>query len=329
MDFIERIKNISIMDLAERMGYTPVRIGSHYYSLKEHDSVRIKPEVNAFWRNSTGKSGSVIDFAMEFGGYDRRGAIRELAKMYNIQNDGAGIQRTGNAPQGSGHKVTAAATAAARKPKVLELPPHGIDNKKVWRYLTLDRAIEPTVVRYFVAKGYLYQDVRGNCVFKTDKFGCLRSTGGKKFAIDVPGCDYDIGFFIRPNEDANVLIVAEGVIDIMSIMSQIAKEGGKYTDYSYLALSGVSKLPALFNHLRTDPRFFAVIIAMDNDTPGNIAADAAEERLCEIGFNGRYHKLIVPELPDGNDWNDYLKAVRGKPVEKAISPILDRLKGDF
>lgn len=61
-------RQISIVDYAQRMGYTIEQKG-RYYSLKEHDSVRIDPERNCFWRNSgIGKntSGSIIDFAAEF-----------------------------------------------------------------------------------------------------------------------------------------------------------------------------------------------------------------------------------------------------------------------
>lgn len=61
-------QKIKIVDYAREMGYTVERKG-RYYSFQEHDSVRIDPERNCFWRNS-GKgittSGSIIDFAMEF-----------------------------------------------------------------------------------------------------------------------------------------------------------------------------------------------------------------------------------------------------------------------
>lgn len=39
---LEEIKKISITEYARQMGFTPVKIGS-YYTLKEHDSVRIDP----------------------------------------------------------------------------------------------------------------------------------------------------------------------------------------------------------------------------------------------------------------------------------------------
>lgn len=329
MGFIERIKDIPITDFAERMGYTLVEKGSRYRSLKEHDSVMINIEKNAFWRNSKfqrgekGSAGSVIDFAIEFCGYrDHKEAIRELARMYNIQSDPSEEKR-GNQVERRPQKTTVNEKAVVKEPKVLALPHRDTNNKRVFRYLIQERNVDASVVRYFVAKGYLYQDEHCNCVFKTDKFACLRSTGGKKFAIDVSGCDYNECFFIHPNDKANTLIVAESVIDIMSIMSQMVKEGRRYTDYSYLALAGVGKLPSLFIHLTKEPKFHSVILALDNDEWGEKTTRIAADGLVEFGFNGRY---AVATAPSGKDWNEYRQSQKDcETAEKILSPVLDRL----
>lgn len=323
MDFIESIKAIPIVDYAERMGFSPVRMGNRYYSLREHDSVRISIEKNCFWRNSRyqygekGAAGSIIDFAMEFCGYDRRDAIRELARMYNIQPDTAGNMRAAKPPVQ--HRVSQP-EVKAKKP--LDLPPRAADDKAVFRYLCRERKIDVSVIRYFLAKGLLYQDERNNCVFATDKFACKRSTGGKKFAIDVSGCDYDECFFICPSEKVDTIFVAESVIDIMSIMSQLAKEGKRYTQYCYLALAGVSKLPSLFYHLRQSRGLKNVVLSLDNDEGGNRATAAAEDWLLNNGFNGRY---AVAMAPSGKDWNEYIQSGAKDVV---LSPIINRVKPD-
>lgn len=330
MGFIADIKAIPITDFAERMGYTLKRLGSRYYTLREHDSVRISIEKNAFWRNSKfqqgekGSAGSVIDFAIEFCGYDRKEAIRELARMYNIRSDPLdGIEHHKTELKQGGIKRAENPIAVNEEKKILNLPPRAADNKAIFRYLCRVRNIDISVIRYFLAKGYLYQDDHNNCVFKTDKFACKRSTGGKKFAIDVEGCDYDECFFIRPSDKANTLIVAESVIDIMSIMSQIAREGKRYTNYSYLALAGVNKLPSLFIHLLKDRGFNAVILGMDNDEFGERATRIAETGLIEYGFNGRY---AVAAAPSGKDWNEYIQSQRGvDTVNFVLSAILNQL----
>ena len=65
-------ENISIVDYASSIGFTPVRKGK-YYSLKEHDSIIIDTHKNVYWQNSIsgygkciGEMGSIIDFAMKF-----------------------------------------------------------------------------------------------------------------------------------------------------------------------------------------------------------------------------------------------------------------------
>ena len=72
---------VAIVDIAKYIGYTPKRIGS-YYSLKEHDSVRIDPRKNLFVQNSTGKGGSVVDFVMTFNDMTYKEAM-DLLREYS------------------------------------------------------------------------------------------------------------------------------------------------------------------------------------------------------------------------------------------------------
>jgi len=305
MSFLDNVKAIPITDYAARIGFTVVRKGARYCSLREHDSLMIDTQKNAYWHNSVfrrgmrGGAGSVIDFAMEFSGYATvNEALRGLAVMYGIEGEQtAKVQ----------YKRPEAAQADARPKREvgnLDLPEKADKNNAVYRYLYHERKIEQSVIRYFFAKGMLYQDVRSNCVFVSNRFGCIRSTGGKRFVIDVAGCDYDECFYFKPSQAADTIIVAESVIDIMSIMSVFVREKKKYTQYAYLALSGTNKLPSLFYHLDKDPGITKVMLALDNDEAGSKALMAAEEELIERGMNGRF---TVFSAPEGKDWNDYLK----------------------
>lgn len=324
MGFCESVKAVPITDYAERCGYTVIRKGK-YYSLKEHDSVIINTEKNCFWRNSRfqkgykGSAGSVIDFAIEFcGARDAKEAMRQIASVYGIEGDKEPrvvYRKPAVEPQ----------KRPERKAGNVLLPEKDADNKRVYAYLLKTRRIEQVVIRYFLGKKMLYQDTHKNCVFHTGTtFGCLRGTEtNKKFILDLEGCDYDECFFIRPNAKANTLIVAESVIDVMSIMSQLVKEGKRFTDYSYLALSGVGKMPSLFIHLLKDKRFNAVVLAFDNDEGGEKATRIAENGLVEYGFNGRY---AIASAPSGKDWNEYVQSEYGvEPTEQVLSPILNKL----
>ena len=305
MGFIDSIKSVPITDYAQRCGYTLVRKGQRYVSLKEHDSVMIDTYKNCFWRNSVfrrgmrGGSGSIIDFAIEFQGYDQNKALREIALMYGISGD--------EEPKERAYKpVPKPAEAPKREVGDLDLPQRADNAKAVYRYLLRERKIDRSVIRYFLAKKMLYQDAEHeNCVFVSHKFACLRSTGGKKFAIDVKGCDYNECFFFRPKKEAQTLIVAESVIDIMSIMTQFVREKKRYTDYCYLALAGTNKLPSLFYHLEKELDISRIMLAFDNDDAGQTAQIAACEGLSEMGFTG---EVEIFNAPSGKDWNDYVKA---------------------
>lgn len=317
MDYIEAIKQIPIDEFAERLGYTTVSRGSRYVSLREHDSVMIDRERNAFWRNSRyqrgqkGAAGSIIDFAVEFCGCDQKQAIQFIGDMYGLRREDYTAE----------NKMGPMKQAREYKPvkKEFTLPPKAEDNRAVIRYLCAERKIDISVVMYFIRHGYLYQDVRRNCVFKTEKFACKRSTGSRKFAGDVEGCDYSECFFIRPNEEANTLVVCEGVIDVMSVMHQLMAEGLKYTAFSYLALAGTGKLPALFNQLKNHPAITNVVMALDGDESGMKATALAEDKLVELGYNGRF---CVAYAPDCKDWNEFVQSGRKDAV---LAPLLKGL----
>lgn len=311
MSFLDSIKAIPVTDLAERMGYSLVRKG-RYYSLKEHDSVIIDTTKNCFWRNSRfahgfkGGAGSVIDFMMEFGGEsDYKSAMRRIALMYGIEGDKppSVAYKTRKPPQ--------ARKPQAKKPLLekVVMPERNKKNDDVFRYL-LARGISRNVIRYFLAREMLYEDVRRNCVFVSPRrdFGCIRSTGENRFVKDLDGSDYDQCFFFKGRENAKRLYVAESVIDIMSVMTYLQMQGEWYGNYAYLATSGANKIHSLFCHIKRERSIREVILCLDRDEAG-VAADAkAIGGLKEIGFRGAYRVEKAP-VEKYNDWNDYIRSL--------------------
>lgn len=310
--FLDNIKAIPITDLAGRMNYTLVRKG-RYYSLKEHDSVIIDTQKNCFWRNSRfskgfkGGAGSSIDFMMEFGGEpDYKSAMRRLALMYGIEGD--------KPPQTAYRKIETpqAKLQAAKKekrifPGKVDLPKKSGRNNDVFRYL-MGRGISASVIKYFLARKMLYEDVRKNCVFvsPTMDFACVRSTGEQRFIGDCEGSNYDECFFFKGRADAKKLIVAESVIDIMSIMTYIQMQGKWYGNYAYLALAGTNKVHSLFVHLSRESQVREVILCFDRDEAGEKANENAIKGMKEMGFSGVW-KIEKP--PSGKDWNDYIRTL--------------------
>ena len=197
---LEKLKDISIVDYAERIGLTPIRVGS-YYSLKEHDSVRINPHRNVFFRNSTGEKGSIIDFVMAMRGVSFGAAIKELNGNFGSLE--LIEKREMNYPDKD-------------KPTSLQLPKKAADMKNVFAYLVKTRCISQKLVQELVDRDMLYQDDINNCVFVSRNeenvavFVTIRGTNTyKRWVGDVSGCDYSHSFFI--DNGADKLVVAESV----------------------------------------------------------------------------------------------------------------------
>lgn len=295
-------ENISIVDYAAKIGYTPIKKGK-YYSLKEHDSIMIDTSKNVYWQNSIpgcanciGEQGTVIDFAIKFNNMSLYEVIKEFESDFPRE-----------------YISTSKKHAITVKNEKLMLPEKDTNMQKIFAYLIKTRCIAQKVVQDMVDRKMLYQDIHGNCVFvgydidEKNKpiFGCLRGTNTyKKFIGDVSGCDYDKCFYI--NNSKEILIITESVIDAMSIMTLM---GAKYKNYNYLALGGVGKWEAVKTYLDTG-EIKKVIIATDNDDGGIAAA----QQMC-LYFR-EMHPYIVRQwkLPDktyGKDWNKVLQVLRG------------------
>lgn len=290
---IDEIKQIPIQEYASRIGYTPKKVGS-YYTLAEHDSVRIDTEKNAFIQNSSGKKGSIIDFVMHFENVDTATAIKKLSSYIGTDFVFSNFRQE---------------QTAEKEVQELILPEKNDHMKNVYAYLINTRKIDFDIVKKWANDGLLFQDKHNNCVFVTnDKdgkpvFASQRGTNTfKTFKADVKGSNYDVCHFI--NNNAKNLVVCEGVIDLMSIQT-IFKDNGKNIDnYNYLSLNGVAKTNAITNALICSPTE-KVILATDNDKAGLQARINLKEAINNINNNIEIVEFIPP---NEKDWNAELVA---------------------
>lgn len=291
---LEEIKKISITEYARQMGFTPVKIGS-YYTLKEHDSVRIDPRKNIFFRNSTGDRGTVIDFVMAFKGVSCGEAIKllcdeiELPKVYKEQN---------SVPQ---------------KKKELILPAKARNMKNVFAYLVKTRCINQKIVQEMVDRDMLYQDERNNCVFLSRNengksvFATVRGTNtDKKWVGDVSGCDYSHSFFI--DNCSRNLIVTESVIDAMSMMDIKEQKGENHQEYNYLSVSGLGKSREALGYHLGKTLYDIVFLAFDNDDKGREIAKEMKKHIESINQDISV-SMLIPEA--AKDWNEELQKEKG------------------
>lgn len=291
---LEEIKKISITECARQMGFTPVKIGS-YYTLKEHDSVRIDPRKNIFFRNSTGDRGTVIDFVMAFKGVSCGEVIKllcdeiELPKVYKEQN---------SVPQ---------------KKKELILPAKARNMKNVFAYLVKTRCINQKIVQEMVDRDMLYQDKRNNCVFVSRNengksvFASVRGTNtDKKWVGDVSGCDYSHSFFI--DNCSRNLIVTESVIDAMSMMDIKEQRGENHQEYNYLSVSGLGKSREALGYHLGKTLYDIVFLAFDNDDKGREIAKEMKKHIESINQDISV-SMLIPEA--AKDWNEELQKEKG------------------
>ena len=310
-DIYSRIKReISILDYAPMHGIQLQRVG-RYYTMQGHDSVRIDPDRNCFWRNSgIGQTteGSVIDFATAFvHGEDLHAALSELTALTGAATPGIREER-------AAQQSVSVKGRQERKSLQEALPSRARNMHRAYAYLTQTRYIDQDIVQDFVNRKMLYQDVRGNCVFvaydekKEPVFANFRGTLSEvKFLGDVPGSNYQKGFYI--NNGAKKLVVTESVIDAMSVMTILHGQGIDYKEYDYLPLSGAAKHTPLMEHLKADPKE-EVLLALDHDLTGVKDMKVLHDRL--IGDLGMEEGQVTYHVPAGKDWNQDLAEKAGK-----------------
>lgn len=300
-DIIDRIKQeISLLRVAEDCGYTPHKTGNHY-KLKEHDSLMIYPDTNSYYRFSTGRGGSAIDFLMEMQGMSQATAIRTLADML----DDRPVQRQRQE-----------LPVAPEPPKELELPPASSGKyARAMAYLTKTRCIDPEVVTALMRnKGhgsYLYQDDRNNVVFVgvdadgKAAYATRRSTlTTSSFKGEARGSDGGVGWLV--DHHAEKLYVTESAIDAMSLMTMRKQAGQNIDSASYLSLGGVGKLAALEYCLQHHPEIREVVAVCDRDEAGRQCNDSIE-----LLVRQHFHGVTATRFTDFGD-------AKAKDVNEAL-----------
>ena len=312
----EMINNAQKMDLLtylkEFEPHELVYRGHNEYTTVTHDSLKIS---NGMWRwFSRGISHrSALDYLIHVKGMEFYDAVVYMNS----------INRTG-------HAVLAIAMVSrpqqAQKEKAaFILPVANTDNRRVIAYL-LSRGIGREIIDYCITHGMLYESKDyHNAVFvgkdNTGKarFATQRGThSGSAFRVDVEGSDKRYSFSLAPNSKNETLYLFESAIDALSHATLYKMEGRNWQDHHRLSLSGITvidpekhsdpdecrPLPAaLATYLESSLHIKEIIICMDNDEPGRIAAGQIIHTLQKEGYGVKY----VPP-PAGKDYNDHLKA---------------------
>lgn len=294
-------RDIDILDYAQKIGFTPVKMGNQY-TLKEIDSMRIDTKNNVYYRHSDSTGDSIIDFVMNIENRTLDEAVKHLRGLLND------TPKRENKP------------LKFKEPPVkknLELPfktPKQYNN--LYSYLNKSRGITVPVIKDMINKKQLYQDTRNHCIFvgydknNNPAYGFKRSTTSAdynyQFKGDCKGSNKEVGLLVKNGSTS--LFVSEAVIDSMSLMTILHENQKDFKQYDYLALGGTSTL-SLDYHLENN-KYNKIYICTDNDSSGFEARENIKKLLTEKGFDGK----IFDKIPKNKDFNDDLLESKNKAI---------------
>ena len=307
-------REINIVDYARSIGLTPVETPTWRnvtHRLQEHDSVRINALDNVYYRNSTGTSGGIIDFCMEFGDghgpMSQNEAIRHLRQVLASWNPASHreikAEKVGSAGISKG---------GAKETPPFELPPRSEDgNRRLFAYLCKTRCLDAQLVGTLVKDGMLYQDDRANVVFCGQDYDGEFKNAAKRttntnltYRGDAAGSNKEIGFSVNLVGGAQPrrLFVAESPIDILSLATLVKQcKKPPLEECGFLSLNGVAHAPLSY-HLPHHTGLATIYLCQDNDAAGNEARVKMREQLQKLGFKGE----VIDKPSRGKDFNEDL-----------------------
>ena len=270
-----------------------VHFGGSTYCTREHDSLKIS---NGKW----------YWFSRGIGG---RSALDYLIKVKGIPFMEAVEVIVG---RGAIPPPAAPCTPKENKVKSLCLPEASRCATHATNYLA-GRGIDYDLLDFCSATGRLYESQKyHNVVFVgQDKYGKPRYANlrgiGADFKGEASGSDKRFSLF-------------ESAIDLLSYATLRKQEGMDWQTDHMVSLAGVyrpraelreSSMPmALTQYLKDHPGIQKIVLRLDNDYAGRMAAKALTAMLSD-----QYDVAYKPP-PQGKDYNDFLCMRQGKPITK-------------
>ena len=299
MDLLTYLKNYEPDEL--------VHFGGNTYCTRTHDSLKIS---NGKWcwfsRGIGGKS--ALDYLIKVNGYSLTQAVERILGQ-------AAVQPPVFAP-----------TPKEKPPKALCLPPASRCATHAVNYL-MGRRIDPDLIDFCIRTGRLYESAPyHNVVFLgLDKYGKARYANlrgvSSSFKGEASGSDKRFSFAI-PAEDSQTLHLFESAIDLLSYASMEKQDGFDWQRDHLLSLAGVyapkkevqeSSIPlALKQYLSDHPEITTIVLRLDNDYAGRLAATTLQTILPEK------YRVIMELAPQGKDYNDTLKMRLGICRQKEV-----------
>lgn len=327
--------NSSALEYARSHGYQLSRVGSSYWTMEEHDSMRFSDKTGIWYWNSRGVSGGALEFAMYFEGKSIVEAVLEITGDRQLSRS----EPVNPQPQ---KKIEPLQADTA--PMVFTLPTKAGNQKQLWAYLCQTRGLERDVVDTLISEGLVYESERitangkvnnatfvykapdGSAVGAFNRGMYTLQPGQKAYKRDVACSDKSYGWCIPAPENSKsvTLRVFEGAIDAASDASidAIINPDWRNEPISRLSMEGLQAAP-VYKYLEAHPEAQKVVIKTDNDKPGKEFAVTLKQKLKESYPQIRVY-IETPPVEYGKDWNEALLHLRHGGEEKANTENIEK-----
>ncbi|WP_313559049.1 DUF3991 and TOPRIM domain-containing protein [Ruminiclostridium cellobioparum] len=310
LEQIERAKQMDLLTYLQT--FEPqelVHFSGNVFTTRTHDSLKISNGKWCWWSRGIGG----------------RSALDYLIKVRDMTFPDAVIQIDGQAGIVPPAPLKAQEPA---EPKKLLLPEKNENNDRVIAYLT-GRGIHRDLIDYCMETERLYEShPYHNAVFigfdrkDTPKYATLRGTTNRRYMGEANGSDKHFSFSIPSRKESRRLHLFESAIDLLSYGTLELLSGRDWRGDNCLSLAGIYKPKknieestppaALIQYLEDFSQIDGIVLHLDNDVPGRLAAKTIKV-LLSPSF------AVIDELPKrGKDMNDYLKIRLGLQRPKEL-----------
>lgn len=307
---IERAKSLDLLTYLQMFEPAElVRCSRNVYATRTHGSLKISNGKWCWWSRGIGGR-SALDYLIKVRGMSFPDAVLQIQGVH------------------SGSTITVSHSSQQRSSSAqLKLPEPCDTSHRVMAYLS-KRGIHRTVVDYCLETRRLYESRRyHNAVFVgfdqqgTPRYAAIRGTTSSRYMGEAIGSDKRYSFSIPTMGDSTELHLFESAIDLLSHCTLEHLVGRDWRQAHKLSLAGIYKpkadqeqsVPpaALTHYLRNFPQVNRLVLHLDNDEPGRLAATTILRLFSPT-------LLISDEPPkQGKDMNDDLiecRKQRGEPI---------------
>ena len=273
-------RQIDIAGLLHSQGETLKRSGSEYEW--RDGSAKVTVRGNLWYHQYEQVGGDAIDFVRRYYNKSYPEAVEYLL--------------------GGCSGTLAVSPPIVQETKLFVLPPKNDRMSRVYAYLIRHRKIDKEVLEAFVCKGMIYESADyHNAVFvgfDTDgvpRHAHKRGTGSQSsYKGNIGGSLPEYSFHWHGQSER--LYLFEAPIDLLSFISM---NKDKWQQHSYAACCGVAD-HVLWQMMKDNPHIEKVYLCLDNDKPGQQAAERIIGKLVEKGIPS---EILTPTL---KDWNEDL-----------------------